>query len=190
MGSRVGLSSWVKNKERTQHYAHPSHHHRPTSEAGRSIPQNRYNASLPCDGSKPQNASTSEVLPQKDEHYPPKQKTRALFSSSPLPEDYNWGEYESCSSPPISKSTELHEAWREEIEGEKESNDPFIEAPRVYSGEWEREEDNVEGFEEAFVEIPEDILSMLMQEVQLLKERQILHYILKLPHEVPNIVFG
>ncbi|CAH9114620.1 unnamed protein product [Cuscuta europaea] len=130
-----------------QSYARPSHHHRPTAtlEAGCSILRNRYNAPLPYDGGP----------------------------NSPLPEDYNGGEWESCSSPPISKS-EHHEACRENIDqGEKESNYSFIEGPGVYSGEWEGEADNVGRFKAPFVEAPEDILSMLMQEVQLLKEKQI-----------------
>ncbi|CAH9134260.1 unnamed protein product [Cuscuta epithymum] len=163
-----------------QPYARPYHHHRPTIEASCSIPRNRYTAPLPYDGGKLQSASTSEVIPQKDAHPSSEQKSwSSLFKkhtssgpSSPLAEDYNGGEWESCSSPPINKS-ELHEACREDIEEEKTSSYPLIEAPGVYSGEWEGQEDNAEGFEEPFVEAPEDMLSMLMQEVQLLKERQI-----------------
>ncbi|CAH9113094.1 unnamed protein product [Cuscuta europaea] len=206
-------------------YAHPYHHHKPTTEAICSIPNNIYNAPLPY-GGKPHSAPTSEALPQNDAHASSEQKTwSSLFKydtssdmvnkyellkiassrpTSPLSEHYNGGEWESCTSPSITKS-ELHEVCEEEIEGDKESIHPFIEAPGVYSGEWEveevagdadnipsflqapeysvdgssstelngicAEEDSDERYEEPFVEAP-DILSRLMQEVHLLKERQ------------------
>ncbi|CAH9101570.1 unnamed protein product [Cuscuta epithymum] len=238
-------------------YARPYHHHKPTSDASCSIP-NIYNAPLPY-GGKPHNAPTSEALPQNDAHASSEQKTwSSLFKydtssdmvnkyellkiassrpTSPLSEHYNGGEWESCTSPSITKS-ELHEVCEEEIEGDKESIHPFIEASGAYSGEWEVEEvegdadniqaqeiegdkesihpfieapgaysgewkveevgadaDNIqapeysvdgssstklngicaedsdERYEEPFVEAP-DILSMLMQEVHILKERQ------------------
>ncbi|VFQ90613.1 unnamed protein product [Cuscuta campestris] len=149
-----------------RHYAHQN----PTKETRSYIPQNKCNPSVPNDCVEQHSASTSYAVQSNARASSEQRSWRSLFNNttsdtinkfevlkiassrptSPLSEQYN-GEWESCTSPSITRS-EDHECCPEEIDEDADIQ-PQYEAPGICHGEWdaevERDTENIQPFVES-----------------------------------------